>query len=98
MTSEDVVDLVIISIMSIGLIAIALVLLSGRGSWMLAGFNTLSKEEKSNYDRVALCKFMGKILLPIGITTPSIFIDRLLNTSWFVACYAILAILRSFSL
>ena len=32
---------------------------------MIAGYNTMPKEEKANYDELALCKFMSKILYGI---------------------------------
>lgn len=36
------------------------VFISGRGAFLIAGFNTLPQEEQDKYDTVALCKFMGK--------------------------------------
>lgn len=37
------------------------VLLSlGKGASLVAGYNTLSTEEKAKYDEKRLCKFMGK--------------------------------------
>jgi len=39
----------------------------GKGSFLIAGFNTMLKEEKSNYDVVSLCKFMGKFMFIIAI-------------------------------
>jgi len=37
----------------------------GKGSSLIAGFNTLSEEEKEKYDVVALCKFMGKMMFAL---------------------------------
>ena len=34
----------------------------GKWSFLIAGFNTMSKEEKENYNVFALCKFMGKFM------------------------------------
>ncbi|MCL2361323.1 MAG: DUF3784 domain-containing protein [Defluviitaleaceae bacterium] len=49
------------------LIIVSLIMLTGRGSFLLAGYNLMSENKKSQYDTPALCKFMGKILIPIAI-------------------------------
>ena len=40
-------------------VVISIVLLSGHGSWFIAGYNTASKEEKKKYDEKKLCRTMG---------------------------------------
>lgn len=37
----------------------------GRGSSLIAGYNTMSEEEKAEIDRVRLTKFMGKIMFAL---------------------------------
>ena len=49
------------------LTAITVLLLTGRGANLIAGFNTLSKEEKAGYDKKTLCRFVGKILIPFDV-------------------------------
>jgi len=49
------------------MIVVSLILLSGRGSFLLAGYNTMSKSKQEQYDTPALCKFAGKIFIPIAI-------------------------------
>lgn len=34
-------------------------LLLGKGSWLLAGYNTASEKEKQNYDEKKLCRVVG---------------------------------------
>ncbi|MDR1704994.1 MAG: DUF3784 domain-containing protein [Clostridiales bacterium] len=80
----------ITGVLSAGIIAAAIALLTGRGSWMIAGFNTLTKEEKDIYDKKALCRFMGKILLPIGVLTPLPYLSGILDISWLGIAYALL--------
>jgi hypothetical protein len=63
----------------------ALLLLTGRGSFLIAGYNTMSKEKKAQYDTKALCKFIGKIILPIGILTPFIGVESIAH--WFIWLY-----------
>ncbi len=79
---EHIIPLIIMGILSAGLIAIGIALLTGRGSWMLAGFNTMTKEEKKQYDKKALCKFMGKIILPIGILIPLPVLSGVFEIDW----------------
>lgn len=45
------------------LVILGLVLLSGRGAFLIAGYNTASKEEKEKIDEKKLCKYVGKQML-----------------------------------
>ena len=38
---------------------LAAVLLSGRGSWLIAGYNTAPKDKKTRYDETKLCRVTG---------------------------------------
>ena len=38
---------------------LSLLLLSGKGSWLIAGYNTASPEEKKGYDEKRLCRVVG---------------------------------------
>lgn len=38
---------------------LSIVLLTGRGGWLISGYNTASKEEKSKYDEKKLCRITG---------------------------------------
>jgi len=45
-------------------------MITGRGSFLIAGFNTMPKEQKEKYDSNAMSKFIGRIVLvPVGILT-----------------------------
>lgn len=99
MTTKDVIGLVIVCSLAILIIAASIVLLKGKGAWMIAGYNTSSKEEKEKTDSVALCKFMGKILLPIGVFLPLIAIGEIYEIDWLGGLYvAILFVLIIFAL
>lgn len=41
------------------LAVLSIVLISGHGSWFIAGYNTASKEEKAKYDEKKLCRTTG---------------------------------------
>ncbi|WP_110111818.1 DUF3784 domain-containing protein [Bacillus sp. CGMCC 1.16541] len=55
-------------IILIPFLVFAIMLLRGKGAFLIAGYNTKSAEEKAKYDEVALCKFMGKVMLGICVS------------------------------
>lgn len=64
-------------ILFVGLfIVLGIVMSIGKGGFLIAGLNTMSKEEKAKYDVIALCKLMGKLMFVISISaTLSILSD-----------------------
>ncbi|MCL2194833.1 MAG: DUF3784 domain-containing protein [Oscillospiraceae bacterium] len=61
----------IIIVLAVGALTTALgcVFLTGRGANLIAGYNTMPKEKKAGYNTSAMCKFAGKIMLPLGLLT-----------------------------
>ncbi len=49
------------------LFVIAIALLLGKGSWMIAGYNTASEAKKGKYDVKKLCKITGGGIGIIGV-------------------------------
>lgn len=45
------------------LFVLGFALRSGKASWLIAGYNTMSKYEKEKYNEKALCLFVSNILL-----------------------------------
>jgi len=43
-------------------LVLGIVLWNGKGSWLIAGYNTSSKYEKSKYNEKALCRFVAKLM------------------------------------
>ncbi len=60
-------------------IILGILLSIGKGSFLIAGFNTLPKEEKDKYDKLALCKFMGKIMFALAICQLFWLLDSVLD-------------------
>lgn len=60
-------------------IALGIYLLQGKGGWLIAGYNTMPKEEKEKYDKTALCKATGKLILAIAFTIALITAGGLLE-------------------
>lgn len=46
---------------------LSIVLISGHGSWLIAGYNTASKKEKEKYNEKKLCRIMGIGMFVIAI-------------------------------
>jgi hypothetical protein len=83
MSTSDLAALIITGALGALVIVCSIVLLTGRGSFLIAGFNTLSKTEQEKYDKIALTKFVGKILLPIGILIPGMAFCGIYEIKWF---------------
>lgn len=47
---------------------LSIILLSGRGSWLIAGYNTMSKEQQNKYDRKKLTRATGIMLIIASVT------------------------------
>ena len=69
MTPSDLTGFIIFILISLSLIGLSIPLLMGKGTGLIAGYNTMSPEEKKRYDGPALARFTGKILLVIGLAT-----------------------------
>ncbi|MDR3310108.1 MAG: DUF3784 domain-containing protein [Oscillospiraceae bacterium] len=87
MNAGGVAALIITGLIGLLLVSMGIVLLTGRGAFLIAGYNTMSKSEKAKYDAAALCRFMGKILLPIGLLTPSVALGAIYGISWVPSAY-----------
>ncbi len=51
-------------------------------SWLIAGYNTSSKEERAKYDRDALCSFMGSFLFVLAATIALAGLGAYLEVPW----------------
>lgn len=71
----------------------AAILLSGRGSWMLAGYNTASREEKSRYDQKKLTRSVGIALLVIDLATVPLAFVRSTTYILFYTVFVIVSVI-----
>lgn len=49
------------------LLIIGIFLLFGKGSWLIAGYNTMNREEKAKYNKKKLCRSVGFNLLIVAV-------------------------------
>ena len=86
--TDMLVAIAIVAPVSLVIIVMAVMLLRGRGANLIAGFNTMSKEAQAQYDAPAMCRFVGKILLPIGVLMPFV----LLGKGWLAIVYCVVTV------
>ena len=48
-------------------LVLSIFLFMGKGSWLIAGYNTLSEEDKKKYDKKKLCRITGLICLVVAV-------------------------------
>ncbi|MDG5789231.1 DUF3784 domain-containing protein [Evansella sp. AB-P1] len=61
---------------------LAIILYNGKGAFLIAGYNTLPKEEKEKYDTAALAKFMGKSMFVLTFCITLWFLSQLFVVAW----------------
>ncbi len=87
MTRGDIISLVITGLLALGILTAAVLLLCGKGGRLLAGYNTMTPEERAALDERALCRFWGKILLPMGALLPSVAVGGIYDKVWPALAY-----------
>lgn len=65
---ETIAAIFIFSFVILLLVLLGIIFSLGRGSGLIAGFNTMAEEEKNKYDVIALCKFMGKAMFAVSFS------------------------------
>ncbi|MGM8216604.1 DUF3784 domain-containing protein [Bacillaceae bacterium W0354] len=63
---DKIVLMIIIASCIVPLVILGIVFMNGKGSFLIAGYNTMSQEEKEKYNIVALLKFMGKMMFALS--------------------------------
>lgn len=54
---------IILIVMALLFLIMSLFLLNGKGSWLIAGYNTASQNERDKYDEKKLCRAVGLLCL-----------------------------------
>lgn len=54
--------------MSILFVILGVVFCFGKGGFLIAGFNTLPKEDKEKFNVASMCKFMGKMMFALAFS------------------------------
>lgn len=64
------------------LTALGIIFSCGKGTFLIAGYNTSSKKEKSRIDEKALCRFMGKLMFLLAGCQLVIALSGILSISF----------------
>lgn len=65
---DNLVAILIIASMIALFIVLGIFLLKGKGSSLIAGYNTMPPEEKEKYDVAELTKFMGQMMFALSFS------------------------------
>ncbi len=87
MESGLIIGLIFCGVIFILLVVVSIILLSGKGANMLTVYNTLTTEEKKEYDTVKMCKFMGKISLTLAFAILLLFISFITSNNGLLAVF-----------
>ncbi len=90
---EDISGIVVCSFVLLLLIGIGSFLRSGRGAFLISGYNMLSKEKKARYNEKALCRFTGNLLFLVAFYLIFAVIGGIYNIVWLVKLILTLIIL-----
>jgi len=61
----DIVLWIILGAVLLPFVVLAIFLLNGKGAFLIAGYNTMSSDEKAQYDQLKLCRFAGWFILAL---------------------------------
>ena len=64
------------------LVVLGLVFSKGKGAFLIAGYNTASREEKAKYDEKALCRFMSRLMFTMAGCWALVALGTLLDRMW----------------
>lgn len=93
MGTSDIIGLVVITAVGLGVVGLSIPLLRGRCTGLIAGYNTMSPEEKASWDAPALARFTGKIALACGLVTMLYGVGLIcLDLSWATWVYLVLVV------
>ena len=70
---------IVFGIVFIPILIIAGILLSGRGGFLIAGYNTMNAKNKENYNEKELCRAVGWFLIALTFFMMFIPSDRILK-------------------
>lgn len=73
-------------------LCLSVFMMLGIGSFLIAGFNTLSKEEKTRYKEKELTRYAGKIMMINSILLVLLYFALYFELYWSVVSYLVLVI------
>lgn len=65
---------IIFLILGLLFLVISIIMFCGKGSFLIAGYNTASKEKKERYDEKKLCRVMGCCMLVVSLLMIAMYV------------------------
>jgi hypothetical protein len=87
---------IVFGIIIIPLLIMAMFLLKGKGAFLISGYNTKSRKEKSKYDEKALCRSVGWFLIVISFCMMLIPAGVYFEITWLV--YGVIVLVHIISI
>lgn len=87
MTLSQCIGFVVVVLVALFLAGMSVPLLRGKAAWLIAGYNTMNQEEKTHWDGPALARFVGKVLLAIGLATLPYGVGIFFGLEWLTWVY-----------
>jgi len=77
---------IVFGIVIIPIVVMAILLLNGKGAFLIAGYNTARKEEKSKYNEKVLCRFVGWLLIGVAFCLLLFPVGFYFEMAWLTVC------------
>ncbi len=90
---EDISGIIVCVFVLILLISLGFVLRSGKGAFLISGYNMLSKEKKARYNEKELCRFTGNLLFLVAFLLIFAIVGGIYEIVWLVKLILVLIIL-----
>jgi len=71
-------------------VVLGIVFSMGKGSFLIAGYNTMKKERRQQYDVQALCRFMGRMMFALAFCMALWLLGDLWGREWLITLGIIL--------
>jgi len=82
----SVVEYIFWGVLLVSMLIGSLFLLNGKGAFLIAGYNLMSKKEQAKYDEKALCRFTGMVTLWMTCCMALFPISILIGVTWVLYC------------
>jgi hypothetical protein len=92
---QDFEGIIICGFVFILMIVLGFVLRSGKGAFLISGYNMLPKEKKARYNEKELCRFTGNLLFTMAFLLIFAILGAFYEIFWLVKLIVVLFILTA---
>ena len=88
--------MIIVILLMVIFISIGILFLNNKCSWLISGYNTMSKDEKGKYDEKALYKFMAYFMFTLSACLGLMALGGYFNIKWLLILSGTLMVIVAF--